>query len=60
VVKLRYHELCCGGSLAYHLCCKFGDGKYTYHYLKMNHYVRLTIQVMKLMLFPLLRSNFEW
>ena len=29
--KSRYHELCCGGSHAYLLCCKFCGGKYTYH-----------------------------
>ena len=29
--KSLYHELCCGGSHAYHVSCKFCGGKYTYH-----------------------------
>ena len=31
--KSRYHELCCGGSHAYPLCCKFCGGKYNNHQL---------------------------
>jgi hypothetical protein len=39
--KLRYHELCCGGSYAYHLYRKCYGGKYNYHVFKIHFMVDL-------------------